>query len=135
MSIEANRALGRGFFEAQDRLRGGPDAELCTPDYKAHIGSLPPMTFADHQAFSAAFYAGFPDLQHSIEETFADESHAVVRFTLRGTHKQEFMGMPATNKTFAAGAIAIFHIVDGRIAGLRGQFDQLGMLKQLGAIP
>ena len=135
MSIEANHALGRRFFEAQDRLRGGPDPELCGPNYRAQIGSLPPMTFADHQAFSAAFYAGFPDLQHAIEETVADDSHAVVRFALRGTQTREFMGIPATNKTFEAGAIAIFRVVDDRIVELRGQFDQLGMLKQLGAIP
>ena len=31
--IAANQELGRRFFQEQDRLRGGPAAELCTADY------------------------------------------------------------------------------------------------------
>jgi predicted ester cyclase len=45
------------------------------------------------------------------------------------------MGIPATHKTFEAGALAIFEIDRGRIVTLRGQFDQLGMMRQLGVIP
>lgn len=46
MSVETNREIGRRFFEAQDRLRGGPDPDLCAPNYVARLGSNPPMTFA-----------------------------------------------------------------------------------------
>jgi steroid delta-isomerase-like uncharacterized protein len=124
--------LGRAFFEAQDRLRGGPDPGLCAPSYVARIGNIPPMTLADHQGFAKAFYSGFPDLQHLIEDAFAAEDKVAVRFTLRGTHRGDFMGIPPTGKVFEVGAIAIFHLVDGKIAELRGEFDQLGMLRQLG---
>lgn len=127
--------LGRRFFEAQDRMRGGPDPDLCAPDYAATIGSNPTMTLADHQGFAKAFYGGFPDLQHAVEETIAKDGRVVVRFTLRGTHTGTFMGIPPTQKTFAAGAIAIFRVENGRISELLGQFDQLGMMRQLGVIP
>ena len=30
-------SIGRQFFEAQDRLRGGPDPALCTVDYTADV--------------------------------------------------------------------------------------------------
>ena len=135
MSVETNQEIGRRFFEAQDRLRGGPDPELCAANYVARIGSIPPMTFADHQGFATAFYAGFPDLSHVIEETLATDNEAVVRFTLRGTHGGDFMGIPATQKRIDVGAIAIFRIAGGQISELLGQFDQLGMMRQLGVVP
>jgi len=36
-SAAANAALGRRFFEEQDRLQGGPAPELCAPDYQAAL--------------------------------------------------------------------------------------------------
>jgi predicted ester cyclase len=58
----------------------------------------------------------------------------VVRFRLGGTHEGEFMGIPSTRKAFEIGAIALFRAVDGKIVEVRGQFDQLGMMRQLGVI-
>lgn len=126
--------LGHRFFGSQDRLRRGPDPALCAPGYVARIGSIPPMTLADHDGFGRAFYGGFPDLRHRIEETIVNGDTVVVRFTLTGTHRGEFMGISATQKTIDVGAIAIFRMVDGRVAEIRGQFDQLGMMKQLGVL-
>jgi len=135
MSTETNREIGRKFFEEQDRLRGGPAPDLCAPSYVARIGSNPPMTFADHQGFASAFYAGFPDLEHAIEDIVATDSAVVVRFILKGTHRGDFMGIPATQKPIEVEAIAIFKVTAGRITELRGQFDQMGMMRQLGVIP
>ena len=135
MSAETNRELGRRFFEAQDRLRGGPDPDLCAPTYVARLGSNPPMTLADHQGFASAFYGGFPDLMHTIEATVATEDTVVVRFKLRGTHRSAFMGIPPTQKAIDVGAIAMFSVSGGRITEVHGQFDQLGMMRQLGVIP
>jgi hypothetical protein len=135
MSTATNEAVGRGFFEAQDRLRGGPDPDLCTADYVARLASMPPMTFADHQGFATAFYGGFPDLEHAVEATFADGDKVAVRFRLRGTHRGEFFGIPATQKTIDVGAIAIVTVREGKVAEIVGEFDQLGMMRQLGVVP
>jgi predicted ester cyclase len=135
MSSAMNHDLGRRFFEAQDRLRGGPDPALCASDYVARLGGNPPMTLVEHQGFASAFYAGFPDLGHRVEETIADDTCVVVRFVLQGTHQGAFMGIPPTEKRIDVGAIAILRIVAGRVAEVRGQFDQLGMMRQLGVLP
>ena len=126
--------VGRRFFEAQDPLCGGPDPDLCAPGYVSRIGTIPPMTLADHQQFSTAFYRAFPDLGHTIHETIAGDGKAVVRFTLSGTHREEFIGIPSTGKQIQVGAIAILTIADGKITELHGQFDQLGMMRQLGVV-
>lgn len=135
MALGTNHEIGRRFFEAQDQMRGGPDPAICTPDYVARLAGNPPMTLVEHQGFASAFYAGFPDLTHTIEETIADDASVVVRFALRGTHRDAFLGIPATAKPIDVGAIAILRVVAGRVAEVHGQFDQLGMMRQLGVLP
>jgi steroid delta-isomerase-like uncharacterized protein len=134
MSVAANHDLGRRFFESQDRSKQGPDPALCTEGYVAHIGGNPPMTLADHHAFGEMFYAAFPDLKHVIEDTVADDGRVAVRFTLRGTHQGDLMGVPPTGRPIDTGGIAILRIQDGRVAEVNGQFDQFGMMRQLGVI-
>jgi predicted ester cyclase len=129
MPALANKDLGRKFFESQDRSKGGPDRGLCSANYVAQIGGSPQMPYEGHEGFAKAFYSAFPDLYHTIEETVADEDAVTVRFTLRGQHTGNFMGIPPTQKSFEAGAIAILRIVDGKVAELRAQFDQFGMMR------
>jgi len=127
-------ALGRSFFAAQDRLRGGPDPALCTTGYQAVLGGHPPMPLAGHQAFATAFYAGFPDIVHTVDEVFATADRIAVRFTLRGTHTGNFFGVPATGKPVIVTANILMHVEGGKVATLFGVFDEVGLLRQIGAI-
>ncbi len=135
MSIERNRTIASEFFMEQDRRKGPLSPELVADNYTAKIGSNPQMDRQGHSVFGAAFYAGFPDLYHTIDEVLANENGAAVRFTLRGTHTGDFMGIPATGKPIEVTAIAIQHIADGKVTSLRAEFDQVGMLRQLGVLP
>lgn len=135
MSAEQIRTLAREFFMEQDRRKGPLSPALCASNYTATIGGNPPMDFAGHTSFAIAFYQGFPDLYHAIEDVIVDGDTAVVRFSVRGTHTGDFMGIPATGKPINVRAIAMQRFVDGKIARLTAQFDQLGMLQQLGVVP
>jgi predicted ester cyclase len=135
MSATHTEALGRQFFAAQDRMRGGPEAALCAEDYRATINANPPMNLAGHQAFSTAFYAAFPDTAHTIDEIVAQDDRVAVRFTLRGTHQGSFFGIPPTQRPIAVPAVVIMHVRDGRVTDLQGVFDQLGLMQQIGALP
>jgi predicted ester cyclase len=133
MSPDANQSLARRFFAEQDRLRGGPAIELCAPDYIAYLANNPPLSLAGHQAFASAFYAGFPDLRHNVELAIAEADRAAVRFTLLGTHTGNFLGIEPTGRSVVVTATAIMHIVEGRVAELWAEFDQLGLMRQLTA--
>ena len=135
VSTTANADLGRRFFASQDRLRGGPDPALCAPGYTAHLAGLPPVDLAGHGAFARAFYDAFSDLVHTVEDTFAEGDRVAVRFTARGIHTGDFAGIPPTGRPVAITAMVILRVADGRVAELRGVFDQLGMMQQIGAAP
>ncbi len=127
--------IGRMFFAAQDRLRGGPAPELCTPDYRAHLGGNPAMGLAGHQGFAQAFYAAFPDMRHEVVDVFAAGDKVAVRFAIHGRHTGAFFGIPATEREIHVHGNVLLHLRDGRVRELFGVFDEAGMLRQLGVLP
>jgi predicted ester cyclase len=127
------RALGRRFFEEQDRLQGGPAPELCADGYVAVIGGNPPMDRAGHEAFAKAFYAAFEGIHHTIEEVLSDGDRVAVRFVLNGRHTGNFLGVPASGRTITACANVIMHVADGKVTKLFGVFDEAGLFRQIGS--
>jgi predicted ester cyclase len=59
----------------------------------------------------------------------------VARVTYSGTHRREFMGLPATGKQVRFSGINIFWLKGGKVVEQWSQSDQLSMLQQMGAIP
>jgi predicted ester cyclase len=59
----------------------------------------------------------------------------VHRYVLRGTHEEEFMGIPPTGNRVEVHGIDELRVFDGKIVERWGQVDQLGLMQQLGVIP
>jgi predicted ester cyclase len=135
MSAEENVTIARRFISEQDRRKGPPPDELCAPGYTARILSLPPMDLAGHAGMAKVFYAAFPDLTQTIEDAFADDEKAAVRYTLTGTHRGDLMGLAPTGKKIAVAGMMTFHIVGGKVTESSCIIDQMALMQQLGAIP
>jgi steroid delta-isomerase-like uncharacterized protein len=131
---EPNRVLAMHFITQQDRLKGGPDESLCAAGYTAQVNGRK-VDLTGHRELAARFYAAFPDLNHIIEDTVADEAKAGVRYVLRGTHQADFMGVKPTGKRITAEGISIFIVTEGKITETRTVVDMQGILQQLGAAP
>jgi steroid delta-isomerase-like uncharacterized protein len=58
----------------------------------------------------------FPDLQAHIEDIVAAEDKVAVRLRFRGTHRGEFLGIPATGRTIEYVSHEFYRIADGLIA-------------------
>jgi predicted ester cyclase len=74
-------------------------------------------------------------LEYTIEEMVAEEDKVAFRWTAKGTHEGEMMGIPPTSAHITILGIGIFRIADGQIAESWTVWDQLGMLEQFGVIP
>jgi hemoglobin len=83
----------------------------------------------------AMFRQGFPDLRMSVEDMVASGDKVAARVIARGTNKGPFMGQPPTGKTFIVEGVDIMRVVDGKIVERWGNFDDLGMMRQLGMAP
>jgi steroid delta-isomerase-like uncharacterized protein len=86
--------------------------------------------------FFHMYRAAFPDLRMEPQDVIASGDRVVVRVRATGTHQGEFMGMPATGKSFDVELIDIVRFGDDGLAHEHwGIFDALKMMQQLGAIP
>ncbi len=135
MSTEQNKMIARRFFAEQDQRKGPLAEEICAASYTASIAGFPPMDRAGHSQFGVMFYAAFPDIAHTIEETIGEGDKVTVHFTLHGMHTGDFMGIPPTGKQVTVSAIAILRLVEGKVAQLQAVFDQMGLMRQLGVLP
>jgi predicted ester cyclase len=57
------------------------------------------------------------------------------RWTARGTHRGELMGIAPTGKQVTVTGINIERIANGKLVEGWSNYDTLGMLQQLGVIP
>ena len=82
-----------------------------------------------------AMRAGFPDLVFSTEEQIAEGDKVASRFEWTGTHRGEFLGIPATGRFVRVWGIVIDRLEEGRIKETRIIMDTLGLMVQLGVFP
>jgi steroid delta-isomerase-like uncharacterized protein len=136
MSIETNKAAVGRFMEAVNA--GNLDAfdDLVAEDFVEHeaFPGLPTRGPEAPKAAIGMFRAAFPNLEFSVDELLADGDKVVVRGTISGTHKGEFMGIPPTDNSFKVQFIDIIEFRDGIATAHWGVTDQAAMMQQLGLV-
>ena len=134
--LEENKAIVRLMIEELDKANWALFNELHAPNFVYHGPASPkPLTREELEQFIRMLYAAFPDLHHTIEDMIAEGDKVVARFSIRGTHKGEFQGIPATGKKVTLTVTIIFHIAGGKISEAWEEADMMGFMRQLGAIP
>jgi steroid delta-isomerase-like uncharacterized protein len=111
--------------------------ELIAPDAIGHDPALPAPTIGPAGLIEAAraYRDAFPDLRLTAEQAIAEGDYVAVRWTARGTHRGELFGIPATGKEATVTGISIDRWANGKIAESWANWDTLGLLQQLGAVP
>jgi len=137
MSVEGNKALVRRLRE--EDISQGDEAvaeAIIHPDFVDHTNP-PGMQhgLAGHKAVVRLFRSVFPDLEWRIEDMVAEGDKVAVRTTMRGTQRGEFFGAPPSGKAVEVRGIHLLRIADGKIAEHWGANDDLGLLRQIGAVP
>jgi steroid delta-isomerase-like uncharacterized protein len=82
-----------------------------------------------------AMRIGFPDIVFSIQEQITEGDRVASRFEWTGTHRGEFLGIPATGRHVRVWGIVIDRLENGRIRDTRIIMDTLGLMTQLGGLP
>ena len=139
MSAEENKRISRRVAE-EVFSRGKVDLvdELVAENFVNHDPAAPPDLPPGREGLKALarFYkSAFPDAQITVEDQVAEGDRVVTRYSARGTHEGDFAGMPATGKQVTGTGITIDRIEGGKIVESWNQFDQLGLLQQLGGVP
>ncbi|MFT3865153.1 MAG: ester cyclase [Solirubrobacterales bacterium] len=93
----------------------------------------------DREGFVAvleALHGGFPDLTSRVVDAVAEGDRLAYRWISEGTHRGEYMGVPATGRTVTATGITISRFdADGRVAEDWASWNKVSVLHTLGIIP
>ena len=116
--------LGRGDFAVLNAL--------AAPDCADHAAPPGPATIAQ---FLVAWRAAFPDLRLEIDELVAAGDCVAARWTLRGTHRGAFLGVPPTGRRVAVAGRELYRMASGKVVQRCAAVDTPGLLRQLGAPP
>ena len=87
------------------------------------------------KAFFAHYIQAFPDLRCTVRMRIAEGDRVVDYFTFEGTHRGEFLGIPATEKRISYDGMHIFAFANGQISGHWSVLDMLTLMTQLGVLP
>jgi predicted ester cyclase len=78
---------------------------------------------------------GFSERRFEIHQVIAEGDTVVVHCTLHGRHTGEFRGLAPTNQAVAFRQVHIVRFQDGKVVEHWAVRDDLGLGRQLGAIP
>lgn len=136
-SAQDNKAAVRAFFAAaEDRNLDALDV-IVSPDHVLHDPSSPEEIGGVEGArdFVTMYRNAVGGLRVTIEHQFSDGNYVATRFTGRGTHDGEFMGVRPTGRDVTVPCITISRCRDGNVVEAWDLSDMLGALRPIGGLP
>jgi predicted ester cyclase len=137
MSLDANKQICREYFKAFLARDAAWMEKHVAKTFVRHDPGLdfevrgPEGVLQLHDALMPAF----PDMKLDLEDLVAEGEKVLVRLFIRATHTGLFGAMPATGNAIRVPVLDLFQIRDGVLIEHWAQLDNLGMLRQLGALP
>jgi steroid delta-isomerase-like uncharacterized protein len=135
---EENKALARRWFDDLFNAQNLDAAdEITAQDSVNHdplLTNLPAGPEGDKHVVNL-YHGAFPDAQITVEDQIAEGDKVVTRWTGRGTHQGEFMGVPPSGNRVEITGMTINCVSGSKISETWTIYDALGMMQQIGAMP
>jgi steroid delta-isomerase-like uncharacterized protein len=136
---EANKAIVRRWFEeVWNQGREETIDELFAKNAVGYgLGDTDVTTRgpAEFKIFANNLRGALPDIHMTIEDSIAEGEKVTVRITVEGTHKGAQLGVAPTGRRIRIAGIVVVRIANGQIVEGWNSWDQLGLLRQIGALP
>jgi steroid delta-isomerase-like uncharacterized protein len=132
-----NREKSRSIFEeVWNQKKVEQIDELVATDYVHHdVQSADRKGIEAYKQFVDLYLNAFPDIRFNIEDEISDGDTVVIRWTVTGTHNGDLPGLPRTGRPISVTGITIARLSDGKFVESWNNWDALGMMQQLGAVP
>ena len=136
---EENKALARRSWEvvtegSLDTLEDAL-AEVYANDFILHEAGEDIVGIEGLTQFVSMMRSALPDLRITLEDDMAEGDKVVTRWIGQGTHQGELMGIAPTGNQVTITGITIHRIEDGKIVEEWENWDALGLMQQIGAVP
>ena len=136
MSVETNLSVVQSVLMLMEKdMPGGIERYFAT-NWVNHDPSLPPMKGLEGARQLFGLWGGaLSNRKLTIEDTLAQGDKVAVHFVISGTHTGDLMGIPPSGKMVNVSGTGIFKLADGKLTDNWVNFDSLGLLQQIGAVP
>lgn len=120
--------LNRGDVSVADHV--------FTPDCIIHMAGSPApnLSLSGFKQMLAGLLAAFPDIQLTIEDQVITGNKVATRWTAEGTHTGPLGDIKPTGRRIRVGGLILDHVSGDRVVERWEQWDQAGMLQQLGLL-
>lgn len=138
MSEENVALIHRWFEEVWNKGRAEAIDEMFAEGGVAHgLGDqggdlIGPAGF---KTFFETFRGAFPNINVTVEDTVVEGDKLTARWVSRMTHTGDQLGFKASGKTAEITGLTIVRIQNGKIVEAWNNFDMMGLMQQLGAVP
>ena len=140
MSTKGNKELVRQVIKDRNEFAGDATKvrswceKYCAPGYIHHNLARGDMNREQMMQYFVELMSAFPDFNKSIDDMVAEGDKVVLRYTIEGTHKGTFAGIPATGKHVSIKGNEIYKIEGRKILEWWDFADYLGLMTQLGVV-
>ena len=137
MSSEQNKKIVRRVFEEPWKGNLAVVDEFVASDYIGHDPADPEPLRGPQgvKEFISTYRAAFPDARIMVEQQLAEGDLVATRWSGRGTHEGELMGIEPTGRQVTVSGLTISRLEGGKIVEEFQNWDTFGMMQQLGAVP
>jgi steroid delta-isomerase-like uncharacterized protein len=136
MAPDENKTRIRRFYDEFNKRNLAALDDIIAPhavDHSAPPGQ--PGGIEGFRQFAGMILTAFPDLHFTVEDMIAEGDKVVARVTIRGTHQGMFLGIPPSGKHVTSTGIEIYRIAGSKVVEHWNNYDDLGLLQQLGVVP
>jgi len=109
-------------------------AELLHPAYVNHNRYAPPGK-AGSVAVFRGFLEAFEGFRVEVDDALEVGDSVVGRYTYRGRHTGEFLGVPPSGAEIEMHSIDIWRVRDGQFVEHWDELNTLELFQQIGAVP
>ena len=110
-------------------------AEVYAEDIVVHEPDEDVRGVEGLKQFVSMIRSAIPDLHITLEDDIAEGDKVVSRWRAQGTHQGELMGIAPTSNQVTITGITIHRIEEGKIVEEWENWDALGPMQQIGAVP
>jgi steroid delta-isomerase-like uncharacterized protein len=137
MGAEENKKIVRRLLEEPWTGNFNVIDECVDANYVGYDPSNPePLRGPqDVKEFVQQYRSAFSDARITVDDQIAEGDTVATRWTGRGTHDGDLMGIAPTRKQATVSGITISRLQNGKVIEEWTNWDTFGMLQQLGAVP
>lgn len=125
------------FIDRFNALFNTPDIDISDEIFAPNFITHQPMGLQfDRPSFKtyvAGFYVAFPDMRQEVEDYVLGTDKFVLRVKYYGTHKGDFMGVPATGRSISLSGMGMFRFEGNAVVENWADLDIFGVYQQVTA--